>query len=65
MGEDDDTPNLARILDHVRTRWNIQLLPLQRRLVIAAPRKGVEPGPSSAKLETTAAWSEDAGVRTR
>ena len=23
MGEDDDTANLARILDHVRTRWNI------------------------------------------
>jgi len=23
MGEDNDTPNLARILDYVRTRWNI------------------------------------------
>jgi phospholipase/carboxylesterase len=23
MGEDNDTPNLARILDQVRTRWNI------------------------------------------
>jgi phospholipase/carboxylesterase len=23
MGEDTDTPNLARILDHVRARWNI------------------------------------------
>jgi branched-chain amino acid transport system permease protein len=55
----------AGVWGYVRTRWNIQLLPLQRRLVITAPRKGVEPGPSSAKLETTAAWPEDAGVRTR
>ena len=51
----------AGVWGYVRTRWNIQLLPLQRRLVITAPRKFVEPGTSSATLETTAARPEDAG----
>ena len=55
----------AGVWGYVRTRWNIQLLPLQRRLVIAAPRKGVEPGSSSAKLGATAVWPEDASVGTR
>jgi phospholipase/carboxylesterase len=36
MGDDTDTPNLARILDHVRGRWSID----ERRLLLTGMSDG-------------------------
>jgi phospholipase/carboxylesterase len=49
MGEDNDTPNLARILDQVRTRWNIDPSRLLLTGMSDGERSATSPGSSAAR----------------